>query len=301
MKGNPITRKDLTITSRSMRYSWGLFAYEGILTIVFLFALSILGFSGRYYVSDQAENFSRFIAMFPVVSVAELIIVALIVPITTATAINGEKERQTFDIMLTTQIRPISIILGKMFSAVIRIMVYVIASIPIMAVAFTIGGISWWALIFYLLLVLVVAMFEAAVGVFCSTVCNRGITAILMSYVILAIIYGATFIPLFISFLVEEFSNMTGVFTEDLLYSVSTIILLPNPIITFVEFYTQMLAGESLLMKELTNQCFDFFEFFAWKGVWIILSSAVILLLTWMFVMLSTYKVNPLHTKKAKG
>ena len=42
MRINPIIRKDLTITSRSMRYSLGMLAYEGLLMLVFMIAMRVL-------------------------------------------------------------------------------------------------------------------------------------------------------------------------------------------------------------------------------------------------------------------
>ena len=78
--------------------------------------------------------------MFPVLAVCELCIIGLIVPIITSTSISGERERQTLEIMLTTPVRPISIVAGKLLSAVATTAMYVIATLPFMAVAFIVGG-----------------------------------------------------------------------------------------------------------------------------------------------------------------
>ncbi len=39
---NPIVKKDLQVAARSMRISWGLFAYEALLALAFLLALSMI-------------------------------------------------------------------------------------------------------------------------------------------------------------------------------------------------------------------------------------------------------------------
>ena len=36
---NPIMKKDLRIRSRSMKFAWGLFAFEAVLGVIFLFAI----------------------------------------------------------------------------------------------------------------------------------------------------------------------------------------------------------------------------------------------------------------------
>ena len=39
---NPILKKDLRVTSRTMKFSWGIFIFEAILGIIFLFAMAII-------------------------------------------------------------------------------------------------------------------------------------------------------------------------------------------------------------------------------------------------------------------
>ena len=36
---NPILKKDLRVTSRTMKFSWGIFIFEAFLGIIFLFAM----------------------------------------------------------------------------------------------------------------------------------------------------------------------------------------------------------------------------------------------------------------------
>ncbi|MCR5281926.1 MAG: ABC transporter permease subunit [Lachnospiraceae bacterium] len=297
-RSNPITIKDLMITSRSMKFSWGLFAYEAILMVVFLIALNIIGASGRYSSGGNARMFSRFVAMFPSVSIAELVMVALVIPVLTASAISGEKERQTFDILLTTEITPFRIVTGKLGSAVIQIMMFVVVSIPIMAMGFTIGGVSWWALLLYLALALVLAVFEGAIGIFCSSFCKKSITAIIMSYVFLAFFYGATFLPLIAGAIMDiTLSSGTAL---DFLITFACLCLLFNPIVLFIEYYTFALSGESLMMKELLEEGLDHFDVLGESYIWLPLSVILILAVSFLFMKLAAHIINPLHAE-SKG
>ena len=298
-KWNPITRKDLMITSRSMKFSWGIFAYEAILMLVFLIALSMISTTSRYRSGGNAEMFSQFVAMFPSVSIAELVMVALVIPVLTASSISGEKERQTFDILLTTEISPFQIVFGKMGTAIVQIMMYVIVSIPIMAMGFTIGGIGWWALGFYLVLALVLAIFEGAIGVFCSSVCKRSISAIIMSYVILAFFYGVTFVPLIGAALMDYTVSTTWVVEE--VYTIGAICLLANPIVLFIEYYTFAIAGQSYFMEEILDRCVGNLQVLSNWYLWIPLSVAVTLLISFGFMKLAAYTINPLHAKKKES
>ena len=105
MRINPIVKKDLQVSSRSMRLAWGLFGYEAILAIAFLLAMLMIQDESRsLYRSGNIYN--SMVYLFPVIAIAQICIIALITPIITASSISGEKERQTFDVMLTTAMSP---------------------------------------------------------------------------------------------------------------------------------------------------------------------------------------------------
>ena len=89
---SPIIKKDLKVISRSMKFSWGLFAYEAVLTVVFLMSLSVMNITSSYSmgIRSNVDIYSGYIYFFPIVGVTELIIIALIVPIITASSISGE-------------------------------------------------------------------------------------------------------------------------------------------------------------------------------------------------------------------
>ncbi len=119
---NPIVKKDLQVAARSMRISWGLFAYEALLAMAFLLALSII--QGMHGYLGGGNVYASLIYLFPVLAITQIGIVSLVMPILTASSISGERERQTLDLMLTTCMSPFSIVVGKVVSAVIRIDIY---------------------------------------------------------------------------------------------------------------------------------------------------------------------------------
>ena len=53
MRWNPIVKKDLQVTARSMRLSWGLFAYDVILVLAFLLALAVIQGQVNSYYNDR--------------------------------------------------------------------------------------------------------------------------------------------------------------------------------------------------------------------------------------------------------
>ncbi|MCR5542780.1 MAG: ABC transporter permease [Eubacterium sp.] len=282
---SPIVRKDLKVISRSMKFSWSLFAYEAVLALVFLITLSIASLGSRSYgsVRNNTDIYESYVYFYPVIAVAQICIIALIVPIITASAISGEKERKTMDILLTTSISPTQIILGKIFSAVIRVMIFVVASIPLMAVSFVVGGLSWFTLLEYVVLTFFFALFTGSIGILCSAICKKSITAIILSYVIYGGLYSIPFTGLYLCALFDW---------QDLALNVSMLPLLFNPVMTFFNHFMGRLSSSDF--SELFGQSgHGIWRVLYNKNVWTVVSVLCQLALTVVMVVLATRKIRP--------
>ncbi len=293
MRWNPIVKKDLQVTARSMRLSWGVFAYETVLTMAFLLALAVIQQESRS-IYTTGNIYGYLIYLFPVLSIAQVCIVALIVPVITASSISGEKERQTFDIMLTTCMSPFSIVLGKVASAVLRILFFVMAGMPIMALAFVAGGLSCSYLFYFILTIILLSLLSGSIGILCSALCRRSITAVVLSYVFYFFIYILTFLPVILRALLTDGERMGE----------SMLILLINPFIFFEEFFMQLMTGESLFGasgSNFTRGEVGFITYNLSQGkVWLFLSAACILTLSILFMLAAAWKVNPMHSSSGK-
>ncbi|MBQ9141294.1 MAG: ABC transporter permease [Lachnospiraceae bacterium] len=292
MRLNPIVKKDLQVSARSMRLSWGLFGYEALLTMAFLLALLIIE-EETNYIYSSGNIYGYLVYLFPVVAIVQVCIVALIVPIITASSISGEKERQTFDIMMTTCMSPFSIVLGKVISAVIRIMFYVAASLPIMALSFVAGGLSWGYLLLLLLAIILLAVFSGSIGIMCSAFSRKSITAVIMSFGVYSVVYGGTFLPLVLRVFIGS-ANDGGECLLPLLF---------NPGVFFEEFFMKIMTGYTLLGKDSFEKDDVGFITYAITGndMWVYLSAACILLLSLVFMLIAAWKVNPMHAGSGKG
>ena len=68
---NPIVKKDMQVTARSMKFSWGLFAYEVVLVLAFLLAMAVIQSESESIYSDN-NIYSYLIYLFPVLAVAQV-------------------------------------------------------------------------------------------------------------------------------------------------------------------------------------------------------------------------------------
>lgn len=282
---NPIMKKDIKVTARSMKMAWGLMAYEAILAFLFIIALSALDFESSY---DYQNIYRELISLFPLIGIAQVSIAALSIPIMTASSISGEKERQTFDIMLTTCLSPRAIVFGKIFSSVAEVMLYVIASIPIMALAFVLGGLSWWTLFLFLVVIFVFATLAGSIGVFCSSISRKSIVSIILAFVGYFLVCFLTVLPLIITLFATRGDDVYD----------STIFLLLNPIVFLEEFFMLAMTGESLFSGDYD---YGFFTGLLAHGpLWCILSGVCMLVLSMFFMLLAARNIDPLSGKVKK-
>ena len=174
---NPIVKKDVKVQSRSMKICFGVLAYELILALVFFFAMFIIQENNTYY-SDNI--YSELVGLYPVLAITQFVILGVIVPVRTASSISGERERQTFDIMMTTGMTPFSVVAGKVMTAIVQSMLFIAASLPIMALSFVVGGMSWSYLFWFFAIALLISVFSASIGILCSSLCKKRGSEVIM-------------------------------------------------------------------------------------------------------------------------
>ena len=195
-KINPIIKREIKVSSRSVKLSIELFVFEVALCFIFFMLSLSLSDSALYF---RLSDLSTYLVFFPTLGVIEAIMIGLVMPILTASSITSERERQTLDLMLTTPLSPMRIVLGKLFSSVIRTSLFVFASIPIMSIPFLIGGLSWGYLFTFLLCLFVFAIFAGSMGIFCSAISNSTIPAVIKVFIFYFVFFFLTIIPIITS------------------------------------------------------------------------------------------------------
>lgn len=306
---NPIVKKDVKVQSRSMKICWGVFAYELILALVYFLAMSVIQNTRMY---STANIYSYIVWLYPVLAVTQLVILGMVVPVRTASSISGEKERQTFDIMMTTSMSPFSIILGKVMTAIVQSMFYVVASMPIMALPFIIGGMSWAYLFLFLGIAILVALFSASIGIFCSSLCKKSISAVILSYVFYLVFFLGTAVPPLVYSVI--LSNMR----YNLPYNLPSVpqiyvsiepnfylSLLLNPAVYLVEFFSRVMAGESVVntLASINGGTKNIgpINLVATGNRWMILSTILFVGISLLFLWLASKLINPIKGRKKRG
>lgn len=124
-----------------------------------------------------------------------LIVICAIAPASTASAISGEYERKTFDLLAATPLRSSSILFGKLVAALSYVVLVLLAAVPLISLSFVFGGIATSDLLKAFLLLLGFALTYAVIGLFFSALFRRTGFAVVASYLVLAFfVIGSVFV-----------------------------------------------------------------------------------------------------------
>jgi ABC-type transport system involved in multi-copper enzyme maturation permease subunit len=139
------------------------------------------------------------------------LVVLVLAPASTAGAISLEREKQTLDLLTTTPISSLAIVLGKLLSALSWVLLLLLASIPVSALVFAFGGVGPDDMVKGYVVLFGTALGYGALGLFVSALLKRTQAATVINLVlVIALTVGATIIFIFWS----VFAGNSGVLPD---------------------------------------------------------------------------------------
>jgi ABC-2 type transport system permease protein len=172
--------KELRLRLRRERSVW--------LIIIYLLVMGLLGFgflqrenafSGGY----QGYLLSQIGAqLYTLLSFVQLFLIVFIAPAFTATTINGEKERQTFDLLLCSKLSAFSLLAGKLIAGLVNALLLIAASIPLFSLVFFFGGVAPSQVLSTLVVFVMTAIVAGTFSLFCSTFLRRPTVSTAVAY-----------------------------------------------------------------------------------------------------------------------
>ena len=202
---NPVLLKELKVKMRGLKAVFLIGGYNLVLALltIFIMKMTMNGNMGRV---NQSNIFATYIFMV----IVQFCLIGLIAPALTAGTISGEREKQTLDILMSTTLRPISIITGKLFASLSHIILLVISSIPIFSVIFLYGIIGAKELLQVFIFYIIIAVTLGSIGIFFSTFIRKSTAANVLSYaLVIFLAIGTLLITIFYVQLVIVKNNPT--------------------------------------------------------------------------------------------
>ncbi len=156
------------------------------------------GFGGSSAFASAAIGQGIFAALLMLMTLQ----VVFLAPSSTAGAISLEREKQTLELLITTPISSVAIVIGKLLSALVYVFLLIAASIPLMAVVFVYGGVAPEDVVNGYIVLIATALGLGSFGLLCSSLVKRTTAATAVT------IFGVLFLTIGTGFLLVFWAAM---------------------------------------------------------------------------------------------
>ncbi|GHO83411.1 ABC transporter permease [Dictyobacter formicarum] len=174
--------KEMRLRLRRERTIWVIITY-----------VLFLGLLGWLFLSNATSNYAGFAGnalsdigsnLYSLLAQVQLCLIIFITPSLTSTVINGEKERQTYEMLLCSRLSAFSLIMGKLGASLINALLLIAASIPLFSLVFFFGGVGPAQIGSALVLYVVTTLWLGALGIFCSAIFQRPTISTAIAYMV---------------------------------------------------------------------------------------------------------------------
>lgn len=153
-------------------------------------------------------------------------LVCFIVPGVAASAVAGERERLTLLPLQVTLLTPGQILRGKLLASLAFTTLLLVASLPLLAVAYVLGGVTVSQIAGGLFFVLATAAFLGVLSIWASTVLRRVQRATVASYGLVGLLAVGTVIAYGVQFVATSYTSEEGNARWE-----SLLLVAPNPFV----------------------------------------------------------------------
>lgn len=177
---NPILKKEVLSSLRTRKAL--------VFQVVYLAVLIALIYDGWPPAGVQGLGGDQAKGLLVVLGVGQLLLIALIAPAFTATALTSEKEHNTLESLFATRLSPWQMTVGKMAGSLGYLLLLVLMGAPALACLFLLGGVSAPQVAAVAGLLVLTCLYLGAIGLAVSAAMHRSYRAIIVTYGILLIV-----------------------------------------------------------------------------------------------------------------
>jgi len=234
---NPILLREVRGTMRVAQTFWLLAGFIGLISGPTLLVYTS-EFSNSPTSAGQQSDLGQ--TIFLILMMATILALIFIPTVKAAASIAGERERKTFDLLLTSQLPTTTIIFGKMLATLAYCALLLFAMTPLVAMTFLIGGVDLGTLIIIYLIIIAHVVLHTSIGIYWSARFATATVAIGAS--LASIIGGLLVVPGIVYFLVLLINE--NIATNSLAGFLHFLLLTSNPFVVVIS------AVESIRLQQ---------------------------------------------------
>lgn len=281
MKFNPVLRNESKLSVRTPRFSLMILIYIVVLSAGTLIFYN--SYSSDVYVSGI--NPQGAVTLYITMAIIQAILLMFIVPSLTATSICSEREKQTLDILLSTRLSPLQIILGKLSASSLKVIMLIFCTIPLYSICGLIGGVKLSNILILVGSFIISTIFVGSIGVFISTYSKTSKAATSLTYALVLFVFVGTIVIAYIWVMISMYKVGYNGKTP----TVSPIVYLSPATGFFVMLSNQVGFG---------GNSFYFIDQMGISKYADYISIGIQLVLSFIFIFLAARKLNPLNNRR---
>jgi ABC-type transport system involved in multi-copper enzyme maturation permease subunit len=146
-----------------------------VIITVYMAVLGVIAVAFLLQQSGPSTNQSSMVGiqLFQALSIFQLFLIIFVTPASTAGAISGERQRQTWDLLLVTRLSSFGIVWGKLIAGLAFGLLLIFASLPLFSLVFLFGGVAPDDVVHTYLVFLVTVLLLGVVSLFVSALTPR--------------------------------------------------------------------------------------------------------------------------------
>ncbi len=179
--GNPIVVRIVQSGSARQRDLWIRMGYLGALIgLVLIGLISAGGVGGETSLNDLAKAGTK---IFTFIAYGQVVLICLLAPLFMASAIAAEQSGKTYDILLTTPLSNLQIVMGSLLGRLFFVVALLLSGLPLFALLLIFGGVPVYSVYVAFMVAGLSALFVGSVAVTLSVMRAGGRKAV-FSFVI---------------------------------------------------------------------------------------------------------------------
>jgi ABC-type transport system involved in multi-copper enzyme maturation permease subunit len=172
-----------------------------VILTVYMAVLGVIAIAFLLQQGGPAANQSSQIGvqLFQVLAVFQVFLILFVAPASTAGAISGERQRQTWELLLVTRLSSFGIVWGKLLAGLAFNMLLIVASLPLFSLVFLFGGVAPDDVVHTYIVFLATVMLLGVTSLFVSALARRLAVAMIMSSIVaLCLAVGVTLMAMYL-------------------------------------------------------------------------------------------------------
>ena len=187
IRNNPIFVKELRGLVRQQR-SHSVFTFYLVILSVITLLLYVTVVSANATNPDPDIRRTVGKMIFLAITLAQLVAILFIAPLSSADAITSERENKTLDLLQITSLPASSIIRGKLIAGVVFIFLLLMSSLPLQVSAYLLGGLTSTEFLVSNVLLIATTLSLCSFSIWASTRSRRTSSAMGIAYTMVSIV-----------------------------------------------------------------------------------------------------------------